>query len=120
MGGATSTSWIKGQSGNLEGRPKGALGKFSKREETVFFREGAREHNGDCLEFWASVMCDVEVYLGYRLKASQFLSEAGNGKAPIALSVDLDDKTKKEPPIVIEHWYTKEELAKRAKEYGLG
>jgi len=102
----SSTSWLPGQSGNNEGFSK------KKREETAFFREGAREHNGNYLSFWWTVMCDNNADLGYRIKCSQLLAENGNGKAPQALQVELDDKTDKKPRVIEHVGMTQEEVDK--------
>jgi len=105
---SSDTQFKEGESGNPEGRPK----------EDPTIRQKAMAKGESIIDFWDSVMNNTKEKTVNRLRASVFLWEAGQGKNPIALSVDLEPK-QKEKPIVIEHWYTKEELAKRAIECGL-
>ncbi len=112
--GRNSTTWEIDQD---PANPRGS--SALKLRETSAFRGAFREHNEDYAKELHRLIYHAEDE-STRFHALQLAIEIGNGKAPQALSVDLEDKTEKPKPIVIEHWYTKEELEERAKECGLG
>lgn len=96
-----STSFQKGNTASTGG----------KNKHTVELRQAFRESNTDYKDRinWFIWYAENE---SEQLRALIFAIEMGNGKAPIALSVDLEPK-EEQKPVVIEHTgMTQEEVDK--------
>src|SRR5262245_24345093 len=76
----SSTSWVKGQSGNRTGRPK----------ETGPVRELARQHTTAAIDTLAKVMQDEKAPHSARVAAAEALLARGWGKATQAIEMSVE------------------------------
>lgn len=75
-GGITGKGWVKGQSGNPGGRPKGIAAK-------------AREHTDKCIEVLVSALSEDDAKT--RIAAARELLDRGHGK-PLAMTADVTNR----------------------------
>jgi len=92
----SSTTWEIDQD---PANPRGS--SALKLRETSALREAFREHNEDYAKELHRLIYHAEDE-STRFHALQLAIEIGNGKAPQALSVELEDKTEPKP-VIIEH-----------------
>jgi Family of unknown function (DUF5681) len=114
-GGVTGKGWVKGQSGNPSGRPKGLA--HATRE---ILKRAVGEGEDEALvlaRFWASVMADPKAKMEHRLQAADRLADRGWGKppqyAPIEDADPLDFGDREAVEIAAEFDSRLDELAKR-------
>lgn len=75
-GGITGKGWVKGQSGNPGGRPKGIAAK-------------AREHTDRCIDVLVEALAEDDVKT--RIAAARELLDRGHGK-PLTMTADVTNR----------------------------
>ena len=79
-GGRRSTSWKKGESGNITGRPK--LPETIEAKKIVAdVRAAAREHTRDALDTLKAVMSDAKTPPAARVSTATAMLDRGWGRA---------------------------------------
>jgi hypothetical protein len=79
-GGRRSTSWKRGQSGNISGRPKRPATLVAQRI-IADVKAAAREHTQDALDPLEAVMTDAKAPPAARVSAATAMLDRGWGKA---------------------------------------
>ena len=79
-GGLRSTSWNKGESGNIAGRPKRPEAIEAKKI-VADVKAAAREHTQDALDTLKAVMSDAKAPPAARVSAATAMLDRGWGRA---------------------------------------
>ena len=87
-GGRRSTSWRKGESGNITGRPK--LPETIEAKKIVAdVRAAAREHTQDALDTLKAVMSDAKTPPAARVSAATAMLDRGWGRAKETIDTNI-------------------------------